>query len=166
MNRRRQVGTTTVEFAVVGAVFFVLLFGMIEFSRAFFVWNTLNEATRRGARVAVVLPPQHDSIGEVAVFSGPGGGTDSPIVAGLTVANVELSYLRTDGSVIAISAPDPSCAELQAVVPEIALVRVAIVDYQHQLLIPFFMQTITAPRFEAVLPRESLGYMHPDNPCI
>ena len=50
--RHQQKGMYTVEFALVAALFFVLLFGVIEFARALFVWETLTEATRRGARLA------------------------------------------------------------------------------------------------------------------
>lgn len=141
MTRNRQRGATTVEFAIVGGVFFVLLFGMIEFGRAFFVWNALTEATRRGARVAVVCPRDHSAIAQVAVFSRPGGGSDSPVVGGLSTANVTVRYLAADGS----TGGDAD------------FVSVAIEGYQHRLLIPFFGRTIATPRFETVLPRESLG---------
>ena len=141
MNRKRQQGTTTVEFAIVGGVFFLLLLGMVEFSRAFFVWNALTEATRRGARVAVVCPKDHSAIAKVAVFSNAGGGGVSPVVGGLSTDHVAVRYLAADGS----TAGDTE------------FVSVAIDGYQHRLLIPFFTATIDAPRFETVLPRESLG---------
>jgi hypothetical protein len=45
-------------------------------------------------------------------------------------------------------------------------VRVRIVAFQHQLLIPWFVRTFTMPSFSTVLPRESLG-ISPDGvtPC-
>ena len=49
-TRRRQSGLTTVEFAIIGSLAFILVFGVIEIARALFVLNALTEATRRGAR--------------------------------------------------------------------------------------------------------------------
>ena len=54
--RNRQRGITTVEFAIVGALLMMMLFGVIEFGRALFVANALVEGTRRGARIAAVCP--------------------------------------------------------------------------------------------------------------
>ena len=44
----RQRGAYTVEFAIVAGVFFLLLFATFEIARFFWVYNTLNEMTRRG----------------------------------------------------------------------------------------------------------------------
>jgi hypothetical protein len=146
MRRCRQQGTTTVEFAIVAAVLFTVLFGVIEVGRALFVWNTINEATLRGARVAAVCPVNHASIARVAVFGDPVGGDASPILRNLTTANVQLDYLDGSGATTANF-------------PDIRYVRVGIVGYQHTLMIPFFMQAITVPSFTTTLPAESLGYV-------
>jgi Flp pilus assembly protein TadG len=50
----RELGTTSVEFALVSVVFFSLLIGIMEFGRILFYWNSAEEATRLGARTAVV----------------------------------------------------------------------------------------------------------------
>ena len=47
-------GATMVEFAMVLPVFVLLLFGIIEFGRYFFVQHTLQFATREGTRLALV----------------------------------------------------------------------------------------------------------------
>ena len=52
--RRPQAGTATVEFAFVSIAFFTLLIGIMEFGRVLFYWNSAEEATRLGARIAVV----------------------------------------------------------------------------------------------------------------
>ena len=49
-----NVGATTVEFALVLIVFLTFLLGITDFSRMLFTWNAANEATRAGARYAVV----------------------------------------------------------------------------------------------------------------
>ena len=148
MNQRQR-GVYTVEFAVVGVVFFMVLFGVIEIARALFVWNTITEATRRGARVAAVCPPNHGAIAEIAVLNNPGGGSASSVINGLTTGNVTVEYLDADGAAGAIGA-------------EIAYVRVTITGYQHNLIIPFLpasATTLTVPPFSTTVPAESLGYI-------
>lgn len=53
MNKR-QSGATAVEFALVLVIFLTFLLGITDFSRMLFTWNAANEATRAGARYAVV----------------------------------------------------------------------------------------------------------------
>ncbi|MDQ3060668.1 MAG: pilus assembly protein [Pseudomonadota bacterium] len=50
----KQSGATAVEFALVLIIFLTFLLGIIDFSRMLFTWNAANEATRAGARFAVV----------------------------------------------------------------------------------------------------------------
>jgi len=154
----RQKGIYTVEFAIVGAALFMIVFGAIEVARAMFAYNTIAEATRRGARVAAVC-----SAGDVAtaqraaVFSiaGGGGSDASPILHGLSVSNVNVQYLDVDGA--------PGAAG-----GDIKYVRVSITGYQHALLIPFVGSTLpeTVFRSSTTIPAESLGYapLGP-NPC-
>lgn len=62
MNRRRSdadardrsVGQALVEFALVAPVFFILLFAIIEGGRFMIFYEVLNNATREGARYAIV----------------------------------------------------------------------------------------------------------------
>ena len=49
-----QTGATTVEFALALLIFLTFLLGITDFSRMLFTWNAANEATRAGARFAVV----------------------------------------------------------------------------------------------------------------
>lgn len=49
-----QRGAALVEFALIAMIFFMLLIGIFEFGRVMFTWNSAVEATRRGARLAVV----------------------------------------------------------------------------------------------------------------
>lgn len=51
--KRRQ-GAAIVEFAVVAPIFFLLVFGIIEFGRMVMVQQVLTNAAREGARVAVL----------------------------------------------------------------------------------------------------------------
>lgn len=58
----RQQGVAAVEFALVCAVFFTLLIGMMEMGRMLFYWNSAAEATRFGARMAVVCDQADQSL--------------------------------------------------------------------------------------------------------
>lgn len=98
--------------------------------------------------MAAVCPINDPAIAEAATFNAPGAGTTSPVVKYLDTSDFALEYLDANGTVIG----DP--------VAEFVLIRfvqVRVVDFQHELLIPFANFTFTMPGFVTVLPRESLG---------
>jgi Flp pilus assembly protein TadG len=145
--RAHQRGVTTIEFAIVGALLFTLMFGVFEFGRALFVANALVESTRRGARMAAVCPIGDARPAQIAIYANAGGG--SGLASGLTTDNVVVSYLNQAGAPIA----DP-VANFTA----IQYVQVRIVNFTQQMIIPFVMPEILMPAFVATLPIESLGY--------
>lgn len=51
---RRSRGQALAEFALVAPIFFMVMFGIIEAGRFMFYYETLNNATREGARYAIV----------------------------------------------------------------------------------------------------------------
>jgi hypothetical protein len=142
--RSNQRGIYTIEFAIVDAVFFLLLFAVIEVGRLFFVWNVLTEASRRGARLATVC---HFNHGEISAFSQMREAAlfdKLPLAPNLNITNLQISYLQIDGTAVTD-------------IKDIALVRSEIVNYQHQLFIPGLFLTLNSPSFATTLPRESLG---------
>jgi Flp pilus assembly protein TadG len=54
VSRQRRRGASTLEFAVVAPVFFMLIFGMFEFGRMLMVQQVLTNGARSGSRVAVI----------------------------------------------------------------------------------------------------------------
>ncbi|HEV2610993.1 MAG TPA: TadE family protein [Noviherbaspirillum sp.] len=56
MHRMHKVssGSATIEFSLALLIFLTFLLGITDFSRMLFTWNAANEATRAGARFAVV----------------------------------------------------------------------------------------------------------------
>jgi Flp pilus assembly protein TadG len=52
--RSKRRGVAAVEFAVIAPLFFLLVFGMIEFGRAVMVQQIITNASREGARYAVL----------------------------------------------------------------------------------------------------------------
>jgi hypothetical protein len=141
---RSQQGTTTVEFAIIGLIALITLFAVVEVARAFFVYNALEEATRRGARVAAVCQVNDPAIAQIASFTASGSG----IVGGLMPGNFAVEYLNASGNVLA----DP-----MASYGLISYVRVRVVGFNHQLMIPLFGSMFPTPPFTTVLPAESLG---------
>jgi len=54
MTKSAEKGQSLVEFALVLPVLIVLLMGLFDFGRAILAYNTVSEAARNGARVAIV----------------------------------------------------------------------------------------------------------------
>ena len=52
--RRNRRGAAAVEFAIVAPLFFLLIFGMIEFGRMVMVQQIITNGSREGARIAVL----------------------------------------------------------------------------------------------------------------
>ena len=145
MTRNRQHGLSTVEFALVAVVLFMMIFGVIEVGRAFFVAAALDEATRRGARVAVVCPVNDPAIAQAAVFN-------NSLIPGLDASDIVVEYLDDGNAVIT----NPG---VEAGFITIRFVRVRVVGFQHQMFIPLVtaLSQFTMPEYATVLPRESLG---------
>lgn len=146
---RRQEGITTVEFAIVGAVVLLAIFTVIEIGRLLWTWESLAEATRRGARVAAVCPVNHAAIANVAVFNEPASSGSSAIIHDLTTGQVTVSYLDQNGITLA----DPANADWC----DIRYVRVRITGYTYNYVVPMVGSFLNAPAFETTLPAESLG---------
>jgi hypothetical protein len=143
MNRNQQRGTTTVEFAIVGAVALALIFFVIEFGRILFTLNMLDEGARRGARVAAVCDVGNAAIAQAAAFV---------TLPGFSTSNVVTEYLGDNGAVLG----DPTGADY----PSISFVRVRIENYSFPVALPFIAATYSPPPITATMPSESLGIPH------
>ncbi len=145
MNKYRQHGLSTVEFAIVAVVLLMMIFGVIEVARAFFVASALDEATRRGARMAAVCPINDPAIAQAAAFN-------NALIPGLDAGDIVVEYLDESANVV----PDPAVA---AGLITIRYVRVRVVGFQHQMAIPLVtpLSQFTMPEYATIIPRESLG---------
>lgn len=128
----KQRGVAAVEFALIAVLFFSILFGIIEFGRVLFTWNAAVEATRYGARTAVVC-----DIGDDAVLSNM-----QQIMPQLTSNNVAVRYARHDGIPCSVG----TCE----------LVNVSVQNLSITPVIPLLNLTLPVPGFETSLMRESL----------
>lgn len=134
-RRSAQLGVAAVEFAIVALVFFTLLLGIMEFGRWLFVLNGANEATRLGARLAVVcsIEAPGDLTGIRARMSGMTGGS-------VPAENMVLDYAPTGCTV-------DTCSTVTA----------RIEDADFTPLIPFFGLPLPIPEFPTSLPREYMN---------
>lgn len=130
-------GATVVEFAIVAAVFFSLLLGITDFGRMLFLWNAAAEATRWGARAAVVcdkLTP--DQVRERM----------RNILPQLSDANIVINWYDPPGVVNNACTP-ASCKA----------VEVSIVGLGFDPISPFMpFGVVPMPDFRTRLPRESM----------
>jgi TadE-like protein len=94
IGRGRSRGQALVEFALAVPVLLVILVGLFDFGRAIFAYNSLSNAAREGARVAIV--------DQTVVNGVPVGATEAANQAtglGLNPADatqVQVSYLMPD----------------------------------------------------------------------
>lgn len=141
VNRFNQRGVAAVEFALIAAVFFTLLIGIMEFSRVLYYWNTATEATRLGARLAVVCDQDAAAI-----------KTKMQTMLGiLNSSNISVQYIDKDGN----SCDLHSCRS----------VTVSITGLTVSTLVPLIPLSIAMPPFSTTLPRESLSSdINPDKP--
>lgn len=127
----QQRGVAAVEFALVAIIFFTLLLGIMEFGRWLFMLNATNEATRLGARLAVVC-----SISDATQIR----QRMSNMSVGLPLAQMSIVYLPS------------GCTESNC-----KTVTARVVGATFQPVIPFFGGSYALPEFPASLPREYMN---------
>lgn len=123
----KQHGAAAVEFALVSALFFTVLLGAVEMSRLLWTWNAAGEATRLGARLAVVC-----DIGDPTIVT-----RMQQMLPALQPTHVTVAYLPGGCS----------AATCQSV-------RVTLAGYTHVPIIPFAALSLPIPPFQTTLPKE------------
>lgn len=157
----RQRGVALVEFALVSMLFLTLLFGIFEFARLMYVYNTLQEVTRRAAREATVRwIDQKEAVKQIALFD----STVLPAGAEVTVANVKIYYLNAAGNVVSTAPTDAgdnlsACGDALRADSCIYSVKATIegVTYSPMLSLFGFMN-LTMPASTVTMHAESMGF--------
>lgn len=134
--RRLQRGAAIVEFALVAMVFFTLLIGTMEFGRWLFTLNAASEATRLGARLAVVCDMNDATI----------KSRMRTILSSLEDEQISISY-------------SPSACDSQDCRVTLQLNGVKFIP-----LVPFMGLRADVPPFTTSLPREHLNSDSGTNP--
>lgn len=89
-------GTQLVELAIVVPVMLMLVGATAEFGRFFYTYSTLSKATRAGARYQISqVPGANWGLTKNLVVYGNTAGTGSPLLPGLTTANVAVTENRS-----------------------------------------------------------------------
>lgn len=144
--RKSEAGSTMAEFAVVAALFFMVLIGIIEFARFFYTHNALTDAARRGARYAV-LHPRADgacvqnivAYGETHVNPNTCAPTGPPLINGLDPTDVTVDY-----------------GPVNSFGMNLGTVTVTI-QYSFTIQLPLWSRTIDLPPYTTTLTAESAG---------
>jgi len=159
VKRSGEQGTTMAEFALISAVFFMIIFGIIEFGRLFYTHNALTDAARRGARYAVL---HHETTadtacvknvvvyGETHVNPTTCAPTGPALINGLTTDNVIVTYEGADDD----NNPSTPATDYGM---NLGTASVSIENYRFNLSIPFMHRTLTMPHYVTTLTAESAG---------
>lgn len=118
--RRDERGVQLLEVAIVIPILLLLFGAVAEFGRYFYEYTTAAKAARVGARYlaskSVNSSTNYEAQAKNLVVYGNIAGTGSPVLPGMSVANVEVQYVGGTSGV-----PD--------------IVKVNIVNYQHESII-------------------------------
>jgi hypothetical protein len=179
-NKYQQRGVAVVEFAFVALLLFILIFGILEFGRLIYVFNTVQEVTRRAARESVVRwVDQQSAVKSLALF----GGVRLPAAAEISASNIDIQYLDRDGIEIPSGKVPPTtednisaCLTVGGTYECIAFVRVEIAGVTYSPMVGFFTGvnvtafpfsekhpfrldlSVPIPASTVTMPAESMGY--------
>lgn len=141
-RRDAQAGAAIIEFALVAMIFITLLIGTMEFGRWLFTLNAANEATRLGARLAVVCSKSAEDSIKLRMQS---------MVPGILTDYMHIDYKDADGN---------TCDETTC-----KMVTVRLSGATFNPLIPLMGNSYPIPAFATSLPREFMRSiaLPPDN---
>jgi hypothetical protein len=184
-HRRRQRGAAIVELALALPLFLLVVFGTMEMARMMYLWNTLQEVSRRAARAAAVTDfSDSDAMQRLrwhALFRS--GEAPLPLASQVGPAQLHIEYLSLDASGTMQPVPLlPACpaANVQNCARDpngsncIRFVRVrvcgsdgstACAPLPYEPMVPLLPVPATLPPSTAVLRAESLGYEPGTAPC-
>ncbi len=163
--RKNERGTTVAEFAVVALIFFMMIFGIIEFGRMLYTHNALADATRRGARYAVLHPgttAAHKTAvknlvvyGANATYDAGGNPTSTPLISDLTPAMVDVDFEGEDLD----GDPDTPPSNFGS---NLGTVTVKIDGFSFHLMIPLVGGSVSLGDYATTLSAESAGEIPAD----
>ena len=159
ISNKNERGTTMAEFALIAAVFFMIVFGIIEFGRLLYTHNALTDAARRGARYAALHQQAKENCVKRVVVYGESNvdpvscaviGSPSPLINGLGFGNVSVTYVGADTD----NDPNTPATNYGS---NLGTATVTISNYTFNLSIPFARRTLTMPPYTTTLTAESAG---------
>jgi hypothetical protein len=180
----REQGLAAVEFALIAVVFFTLVFGVIELARVIFVFNTLQEVTRRAASGAASTNFRDtgavDRVRQRSVFRSSSG----PLLLAdpVTDQDIRIDYMALVASGGALTMTPIATASLPTCAAEnrkmcladpnsascIRFVRVQVCDHRnasacdpikYKPFVSLINLPINIPTSTAIVPAETLGFV-------
>lgn len=177
----KQRGVAAVEFALLATLFFALVFGVLEIARLVYLFNTLQEVTRRAAVMAMNSPfdqDAQDTLRKKALFRDNQGYLI--LGAPVTFAHVRLEYLslsRDTGQLVLLPVSplpaSPAANRLNCLADPygancIRYIRVQVCQpgstancdrVPYQTIFPLINFSLFGlPRAQTIVPAQSLGY--------
>ena len=150
---------------MVALLFFMMIIGIIEFGRLLYTHNALTDATRRGARFAVLNKgltlDDKKKVAEYVVYGAnvthddEGNPTSAPLVNGLTTTMVEVAYEGADLD----GDPDTPPSNFGS---NLGTATVSIEGYEFNLSIPLVSRDIPLPTYTTTLIAECAGEIPAD----
>jgi len=135
MKHLTQRGSTLIEFALGLLIFLMFLLGVVDFSRMLYTWGAANEATRAGARYAVVCDDQEQGAQVLAYMQ-----ARLPQVTEVAIAWAPSGCTTADCQGVTVSIP-PGGLKFQWIAPIVGSGLQAAID---------------VPQFSTYLPREAM----------
>lgn len=179
LQNKKQYGAAIIEFAFILPLFILLLLGIFEFGRIFYLLNTLQEVTRHAAREQVVsLASSSNAIRSNAIF----GGAHLPAGAEISSAEIiikfypdidsaieddhEITTGLSPASQMQTCGPDGNSGDLDCA--KFAKISINNVEYDPMVglfeggrlpWLGFVNLRITLPPSTVIMPIESFGYL-------
>lgn len=143
-TRSNERGGSLIEFTVVATVFFMMLVGIVAAGNLYYTHNALVEATRRGARYAVLNPTgSTTAVQNVVIYGTPTPPTGAtPLVYNLQPGNVTVNY--------------------QGLNVAQGTVTVSITGYTFPFVLPSRTTSVTMPPYRTTMTGESAGFIPPN----
>ena len=135
----QQKGVAAVEFAILLPLLLLIVFGITEFGRALYAYNTLVKATRDAARYAMMQQPGGgaDAVTKCLAVYGNTACSGNPLAPGLTIKAVSVCDWQRDYASTGAICPNH---HQQGTAPVVNLVTVTVSGYAYQSpIISFFM---------------------------
>ena len=143
-TRKNERGGTLIEFTIVAVFFFMMLVGIVAAGNLYYTHNALVEATRRGARYAVLNQTNSTTaVRNVVMY-----GTPTPAVGATTlVYNLQSNNVTVTYSGLNVAQ---------------GTVTVKIEGYTFPFVLPTSTTSVTMPPYSTTLTGESAGFIPPD----
>ena len=140
-TRGNERGGSLIEFTVVASFFFLMLVAIVAAGNLYYTHNALVEATRRGARYAVLNPTGSTTAVRNVVLYGTDTPSDSatPLVYNLQPGNVTVTYTGLNVAQ--------------------GTVTVSITGYTYPFVLPTSTTSVAMPPYRTTMTGECAGFI-------